>query len=143
MLGIDLKRFDGIPEAWDCFVTGVNVANIDTHVTTPELNDMIGGIAQCLIAAEEGKGGDKSKLAALHRLSIATALLTELPQQLLDFVASGLQEAARDSVKDFRLRSSATPSTRRSTSGDGRNVACHNRIATNHSFGRTSRPIDG
>jgi len=109
MFGIDLKRFDGIPEAWDCFVTGVNVANIDANVTTAELNGMIGGIAQCLIKAEGANGADKSKLAALHRLSIATALLTELPQQLLDFIASGLQEAARDSVKDFRLRSSAKP----------------------------------
>jgi hypothetical protein len=109
MLGIDLKRFEGIPEAWDCFVTGVNVAHIDSSVTTAELNGMIGGIAHCLITAEGAKGGDKSKLAALHRLSIATDLLTELPQQLWDFTASGLQEAARDSVKDFRLRSSATP----------------------------------
>jgi len=111
MFGIDLKRFEGIPEAWDCFVTGVNVANIDNRVTTAELNAMIGGIAQCLITAEGVQGGDKSKMAALHRLSVATALLTDLPQQLLDFIASGLQEAARDSVKDFRLRSAATQTT--------------------------------
>ncbi|MDN4521287.1 hypothetical protein [Mycolicibacterium austroafricanum] len=115
MFGIDLKRFEGIPEAWDCFVTGVNVANIDGSVTTAELNGMIGGIAQCLITAEGAMGGNKSKLAALHRLSVATALLTELPQQLGDFVASGLQEAARNSVKDFRLRSAATSSTTTTT----------------------------
>lgn len=111
MFGIDLKRFEGIPAAWDCFVTGVNVANIDNSVTTAQLNGMIGGIAQCLIATGAATGGNKSKLAALHRLSVATALLTELPQQLWDFIASGLQEAARDSVKDFRLRSSTTPTT--------------------------------
>ena len=110
MLGIDLKQLDDVPQAWDCFVTGVNVANIDSGVTTAALNGMIGGIAQCLITAEEGaNAGDKPKMAALHRLCIATSLLTELPQQLLDFVAGGLQEAARDSVKDFRLRSVATP----------------------------------
>lgn len=121
MFGLDLKQFDGIPEAWDCFATGVNAANIDARVTTPELNDMIGGIAQCLITAEEGKTGDKSRLAALHRLSVATTLLVELPQQLLDFIASGLQEAARDSVKDFRLRSAtaetATDETEPSPAG--------------------------
>lgn len=115
MFGIDLKRLEGIPHAWDCFVTGVNVANIDSSVTTAELNGMIGGIAQCLITAEGATGADKSKSAALHRLSVATALLTELPQQLWDFTASGLQEAARDSVKDFRLRSSATPTTTTTT----------------------------
>lgn len=109
MFGIDLKRFEGIPQAWDCFVNGVNVANIDSSVTTAQLNAMIGGIAQCLIATGSAVDGNTSKLAALHRLSIATALLTELPQQLWDFIASGLQEAARDSVKDFRLRSSETP----------------------------------
>jgi len=111
MFGIDLKQFESIPAAWNCFVTGVNVANIDISVTTTQLNAMIGGIAQCLIATGTATGGNKSKLAALHRLSVATALLTELPQQLWDFIASGLQEAARDSVKDFRLRSSTTPPT--------------------------------
>jgi hypothetical protein len=109
MFGIDLNQLDDVREAWDCFVTGVNVAHIDANVTTAELNGMIGGIAQCLIAAERGNGGDKAKMAALHRLSVATALLTELPVQLLDFVSSGLQEAAGDAVKDFRLRSSAPP----------------------------------
>ncbi|WP_231744717.1 hypothetical protein [Mycobacterium sp. GA-1199] len=105
MFGIDLKGFDDIPEVWDCFVTGVNVANIDGSVTAPELTGMVGGIAQCLITAEAGNSTDKLKLAALHRLSTATALLTELPQQLWDFTASGLQDAAQNSVKDFRLRS--------------------------------------
>lgn len=109
MFGIDLKRFDGVPEAWNCFVTVVNASNVDSSVTAPQLVDMIGDIAQCLITIEEGKTGDRAKLGALHRLSVATALFTELPMQLLDFVASGLQEAARDSVKDFRLRSSTEP----------------------------------
>lgn len=107
MFGIDLKEFEDIPEAWDCFVTAVNVANVDVRVTTPELTDMIGGIAQCLITTTKaGNKLDKPKMEKLHRLSTATALLTELPQQLWDFTASGLQDAARDSVKDFRLRSS-------------------------------------
>lgn len=110
MFGIDLQRFENIPEAWDCFVTGVNVANIDSNVTTAQLNEMIGGIANCLITAEKSNGGDRSRTAALHRLSVATSLLA-LFQQLQDFIASGLQEAARDSVKDFRLRSSTMPTT--------------------------------
>lgn len=104
MFGVDLKGVEDLPEAWDCFVSAVNAANVDADVTTPELVEMINGISQCLIAAE-ADGASTLKKAALHRLSAAVSLLTELPTQLGDFVAAGLQEAARDSVKDFQLRS--------------------------------------
>jgi hypothetical protein len=107
MLGLDLKQFDDIPGAWDCFATAVNATDPGSSVTAPALTDMIGDIAQCLITLEKVNTADKAKLAALHRLSIATALLTELPGQLRDFVAAGLEEVGGDSVKDFRLRSTA------------------------------------
>lgn len=107
MLGIDLGGFEDIPQAYDCIVSAVDAVTITPGVTTPELNEMIGDAAQCLILAQgAANAGDLVKNMALHRLSTAVALLTELPQQLWDFTAAGLQEAARDSVKDFELRSS-------------------------------------
>ena len=107
MLGIDLGGLENIPQGYDCIVSAVNAVTIDAGVTTPELNDMIGDAAQCLILKVGAtNAADTLKKAALHRLSAAVSLLTDLPQQLWDFTAAGLQEAARDSVKDFQLRSS-------------------------------------
>lgn len=64
----------------------------------------IGGISQCLVTQAKVSGGDGVRIAALHRLGVAVDLLTELPTQLGDFIAVGLQQAARNSVLDFRLR---------------------------------------
>ncbi|MGV0791369.1 hypothetical protein [Mycolicibacterium sp. XJ1819] len=110
MFGVDLKRFEGIPQAWDCFATAVNAPGIDGNVSTAQLNGMIGDISQCVIALAKAQGGDQARMTALHQLSVVVALLIELPQQLWDFIATGLQQAARDSVKDFRLRSTADTS---------------------------------
>ncbi len=115
MLNIDLKRFEHIPGTWDCFATADNATDVGPKITHGEVVNMIGDISQCLVTHAEAQGGSNARKEALHRLSVAVAVLTELPQQLGDLVAGGLEEASRTSVKDFRLRSS-TPTPAPQTS---------------------------
>ncbi|MBX5485168.1 MAG: hypothetical protein IRZ17_00975 [Mycolicibacterium hassiacum] len=110
MFGIDLKRFDGISEGWDCLANAINVTQIDAGVTAGELDGFINGFAQCAIAAGEASA-DVVKKAALHRLGVAVLLLAELPHVLWDFVAVGLEELGGNAEKDFRLRSTTRTTT--------------------------------
>jgi hypothetical protein len=116
MLGLDLGPLENIPETWDCFATITNTTKLDGSASTAEMVSGIGGISQCLVTHAKVKGGDDIRMAALHRLGVAVDLLTELPAQLGDFIAVGLQQAAGDSVLDFRLRTAVPTPTETPTS---------------------------
>lgn len=116
MLGLDLGPLDNIPETWDCFATIANTTKLDGSASIAEMVSGIGGISQCLVTQAKVSGGDGVRMAALHRLGVAVDLLTELPTQLGDFIAVGLQQAARNSVLDFRLRTAVPTPTETPTS---------------------------
>ena len=70
---------------------------------------MITDVSQCVVTQATLQSGDKARSAALHRLSSAVEVFS-LFQQLMDFTAGSVQAIARDSVKDFRIRSTASSS---------------------------------
>lgn len=107
MLGLDLKRLESIPEAWDCITTAFAATAIDSNFSPNNLYEMITDAGQCAVTVTAVRGGDKVEL---HRLGSAIELFS-LTQQLTDFIAGGLQEFAGDSVKKFQVRSSRPTTT--------------------------------
>lgn len=113
MLGINLERIRLIPGAWDCFALSHNAPGTLSNLSPASLHSLIGEVSQCLITLAEAQGGDQARMAELHRLSVAVAVFTELPQQLWDHVVGGFRAIGNDSVKYFDIR--RTPDTPAST----------------------------
>ncbi len=109
MLGLDLKQLESITGAWDCISTATNATQIDGSFSPGDLYGMITDVSQCVVTQATLQSGDKARSAALHRLSSAVEVFS-LFQQLMDFAAGSVQAIARDSVKDFRIRSTASSS---------------------------------
>lgn len=109
MLGLDLKQLESITGAWDCISTATNATQIDGSFSPGDLYGMITDVSQCVVTQATLQSGDKARSAALHRLSSAVEVFS-LFQQLMDFTAGSVQAIARDSVKDFRIRSTASSS---------------------------------
>ncbi|MFC8934237.1 hypothetical protein ACFT1A_19355 [Rhodococcus sp. NPDC057135] len=109
MLGLDLKQLESITGAWDCIATATNATQIDSSFSPGDLYTMITDVSQCVVTQVSLQSGDRARSAALHRLSSAVEVFS-LFQQLMDFTAGSVQAIARDSVKDFRIRSTASSS---------------------------------
>lgn len=119
MLGIEgddlVDAFDHSKSLYDCVATAYKDWQNPVAGNTIELTTMLGDIAQCGLAGAKAAVGD-SENKLLHKMSVATSLLTTLPHQLAANVTGILGELNGANHVEFTVAagnstSAAAPST--------------------------------
>lgn len=109
MFGVSSAVLDTVAGAWDCFATGYSIPDGKTYESVASTTNMVNGVGQCLIAAGTASAGNAYLKEALHRLATGYNLLFNVPQQLWDFFATGMQEIAHESERAFHLVAEKEP----------------------------------
>lgn len=121
MLGVDyeaeLRALMATKDGWDCIVTATKVAKPPVSGDVEGFRDTLGGISQCGLSASKLAVGDRKYI--LHRLGIATSMVTTLPDQLLANVTGVVGELDGNNHLTFTLTaaSNSIPTTPTPTTG--------------------------
>ncbi|MEU3474392.1 hypothetical protein [Rhodococcus sp. NPDC006774] len=114
MLGVDgdalLTAFETSTTAWQCFTSTAEVMRTYGKIDARQFRDVLADVAQCGLAAGQLANGS-ARNRALHRMSVAVSLFTDLPDALIANAAGAWNEVIGNNHLIFSLKST-TPDAR-------------------------------
>ncbi|MGB6274003.1 MAG: hypothetical protein WBF80_01225 [Rhodococcus sp. (in: high G+C Gram-positive bacteria)] len=111
MLGVDgdalLTAFETGSTAWQCFTSAAEVMRTYDKIDARQFRDMLADVAQCGLTAGQLVNGS-ARNRALHRMSVAVSLFTDLPDALIANAAGAWNEVIGNNHLKFALTSTTS-----------------------------------